>query len=81
MSGLTEKQRKMMQHALGYGHPRMEPGWRNRYIVGLSCPAGEAWQDLVARGYADDGGELNDSQGSHFFHVTDEGRRVLEGAT
>lgn len=74
---MTEEEARMMRHALGYGHPKMKPGWRNRYVVGSGAPAHDVWEGLVAKGFADDGGELNG--GSRFFYVTDAGQKALAG--
>ena len=75
---ITDEQRRMMRHALGYGDKRLAPGWRNRYVCRCETPAWRGWQDLVSKGLAEDAGPLNDSSGSHFFYVTDAGKEAVE---
>lgn len=49
---LTDTERSMIRHAIGYDAPRGKQGYRNRYCVGTDTDADIVWRGLVARGLA-----------------------------
>lgn len=53
---ITERERTVMQHALGFPDPssgrNKRSGWRNRFYTNVSGPDGAVWEALVAKGLA-----------------------------
>ena len=73
---LSDEQIAMMKHALGYG--RRRHGRRNHYAIEPGCTGWDAWQDLIARGLAEDRGQY--PGGLHCLVVTQAGRGALRRA-
>ena len=65
----------LLRHALGYGHPRAQPGWRNYFCAEVGSEADLDWQVLSANGYAHEGATIN--QGAdRYYHATERGKQV-----
>ena len=75
---VTDKQRDILRHALGFGR-RTRPGWRNHFVTGPGSDDYADCEALVAAGLMTkrSGGPL--SGGDPVYRVTDAGEALLIG--
>jgi hypothetical protein len=73
---MTEKQREIMRHALGYGS--RNPGYRNHFCTGPGSTDYPHCEALVEAGMMAKRGGNALSGGDNVYQVTDTGRAALK---